>query len=116
MVFSVRLVDGGYLAPGTAVPAGTAIDVTVTFTKPFTRTPVVMVTPYGVTEAGMHNGLVGFLVTARSTTSCTIRILNNSELQVIPSFYWLAVQIPVNVEESSGREVDEETETHTEGE
>lgn len=110
MVFSVRLVDGGYQAVGADVPAGTAYDVTVQFTKPFTRVPIVMLTPYGVATAGMHNALLRFIVTDRTTTSFTVRVLNGSEVLTRPAFYWLAVQIPVNVDESTGREIDEETE------
>ena len=116
MVFSVRLEDGGYQAVGADVPAGTAYDLTVQFTKPFTRVPIVMLTPYGVATAGMHNALLRFIVTDRTTTSFTVRVLNGSDFLARPAFYWLAVQIPVNVEESSGREIDEETETQTEGE
>lgn len=116
MVFSVRLVDGGYQAVSEDVPAGTAYDVTVQFTKPFTRVPLVVLTPYGVANAGMHNALLKFIVTNRTTTSFTVRVLNGSEVLTRPAFYWLAVQIPINVDESSGREIDEETETQTEGE
>ena len=72
MVFSVRLVDGGYQAVGADIPAGTAYDLTVQFTKPFTRVPVVMITQYGVATAGMHNTLVKFIVTDRTTTSFTV--------------------------------------------